>query len=201
MFSFSRITQSFPLRTAWFLLFMFPFGHLSLTSQVRDIPVEKKADIMVKNSIYSTDGHHALKDASIHPGFRNTRDVSILPIPHCALLKQKLEVNVSKEFRNRKINIVVQKFEQLMSNQIADAANPSEKVFSGFSQHIALATSGFWEREGFWKAHLQRADYELISSELSLNDINRFQFRKNRKNGDSLPIQPVAGVGRIKITD
>lgn len=99
------------------------------------------------------------------------------------------------------MELIVQRFEQLFSKQLADAQIPPRHLFPGFLQNIVLGTSGLWEQEGFWQAHLQRADYELISSELSLNDINRFQFRKNRMNGDSMPKRPVAGGTSILITD
>jgi len=104
------------------------------------------------------------------------------------ILTHRLVVECSSEFQDRKLEAMRRHFNQLFERDLAFANGPAEKIHSGFLNRVVLATSGLPGRKGFWEAHLQKSDFAMLADNLSLNDINRFQFRKNRKDGDLLPV-------------
>ena len=201
MFSFDCNAQHFPVRIVVWVILLWFGSHHSLVSQVRDNPLEKNAEIAYMEPFYSTVENEALKGYRVDLGSHMANHNGRITFAQSELLKRRIKVEVSNGFEDRTMNLIVRRFAELLSKQLKNAKSPTQRLFFRSVPHITLGTSGIAEREGFWQAHLQRADYELISSGLSLNDINRFQFRKNRKNGDTLPKRSVAEGGKISITD
>ena len=177
-------------------------GQSVCQAQVSDIPVETQADLSPSHRVYPVDKRPSLsRDVIVNPQNQRVLEGNTLPIPQSDLLNKRVEVHMSEAFKQTQVESVVRKFDALFSKDINEADSPSDRLLPGLPDSIVIGTSGLMEREGFWQAHLQKTDFELLAKKLSLNDINRFQFRKNRNHGNSLPIRKAGGSSSILILD
>jgi len=162
-----------------------------LSAQVKDLPVESKSSIKEKEPAL-TSGRNLIQ-ANLAPLNKTPLTKALFPASKSPVLNQRVRVEISPLFRDQKFNATVRKFDQLMEKEIESADQPSDIRNRKFIHTITLVTSTTFDQKSCWQAYLQRTDFEMMADRLSLNDINRFQFRKNRENGDNLPAKTASG--------
>lgn len=109
------------------------------------------------------------------------------------ILDKRYSVFVNETFRNEKIEQTIRKFESLLlRNKKSGISTDVSAIY--FADKLQLGMSSLDKENRVWTTHLQRTDFEMIAGALSLNDINRFQFRRNRRAGSIIPIKKPSGV-------
>ncbi len=175
------------------------FVALSLHSNPAELPLNERNSFEDRKATMAD--QTLVFEAKILPFQMSRLTDDRFPVRHNSILKQRLSVQMSNEFRDRKMDSVVHRFSVMLDDDMADSNSPSSLIHSEFLKNVAFGTSGWVERKGMWKAHLQRTDFELLADKLSLNDINRFLFRKNPKNENDPPVKTAGGEQILQIQE
>jgi hypothetical protein len=123
---------------------------------------------------------------------RNTSFNSVFALKTSSLITQKYRLEMSPGYLDRLKDLTSKKLSFLTRDP---SEEPSMLLSSGelkyLENRLTFGMSSAYNSEKSWTAHLQKADFEMIANQLSLNDINRYTFRKNRQSGNTVPVQTV----------
>lgn len=170
-----------PLVLFWSALFQ------TTLAQVKDHDLSK-AWVKDELPFEQADLSAKVMDKKLFPGGMKPRNFLQMPID---LSSQK--VIMEKEFRSRILELG---FSRLIGQKKIELGLSTDTRFERLKwmdNLLHLGVSAHFEVDKRWTAHLQKADFEWLIGQISLNDINRYQFRKNRENEETIPVKKPGG--------
>jgi hypothetical protein len=173
-------------------------AHLVLDAQVTNVDYEKRFN-PDKKSPENEPVARSLEESRFHVKKTNLFG-GLLSLKKNSILNQRYHLDMSPQYQERLRDLTSQKLSYLTRDPEDESANIStQKQVNSIEKRLSFGMSSAYLQERVWTAHLQKADFEMIADQLSLNDINRYTFRKNRKaSGETIPVQSVVTDGNLK---
>lgn len=171
------------------LLLIFP---LTAIAQIKDREFDRVLSIPV-----NTIAENPMPSVLMGKRFEaQKKTYSKSPMPYTSqfhgFFDKRYSVIVNKIFMDEKREETIRKIDSLLQRKKKSGFSTDVSAL-GFAEKLQLGMSSLEKENRVWTTHLQKTDFEMIAGSLSLNDINRFQFRRNRRAGSIMPITKPSG--------
>jgi hypothetical protein len=120
----------------------------------------------------------------------NTRSLMFPLIPH---RHHRTLLSMNERFRDQLIDQACLDIQMRLPERREVHRWNSKPTIPGMKERMLIASHQEIGNRRTWSAHLQRADFEVLAAELSLSDINRYQFRRNRPHTEGVPVSKAGG--------
>lgn len=171
------------------ILFLLSWG--AAQAQVSDIDYQKLANENRKKLPISF--WEGMGSTFFQPQFSGWNR-QIQPLWTAPLLERRFMVQVNNGFKEKLTLSVLDRFQSKAFEIHSSAQFQTIPSLEKIAERLQFTVSNIYETERAWKVHLRKADFEALADELSLSEINRYQFRKNRQVG-KIPVDRVPNSG------
>jgi hypothetical protein len=116
-------------------------------------------------------------------------ETSTLNFPRIPLRHHRSMVSMHERYLDRLIHQTVLDIQMRIPADKKVHGWDGKTTIPGLGERILIASHQEIGKRRAWNAHLHRADFEVLATALSLSEINRYQFRRNRPHSEGIPVK------------